>query len=71
MSAIQVPINAESDPNVNTQAEIYANVRRIAFLDAEQCALAYGIRCAKNGFQVGADVAADIAREIHAMKGDA
>ena len=59
------------DPNVNTQAEIYANVRRIAFLDAEQCALAYAIRCMKNGFQVGADVASDIAKELRAMMGTA
>ena len=60
---------AQADPNENTQAEIYANVRRIALLDAEQCALAYGLRCLKNnGFQIGADIAAGIAREIRAMK---
>ena len=57
-----------SDPNVNTQAEIYANVRRIAFLDAEQCAIAYALRCLRTGFQVGADVAQDIAKEIRTMK---
>ena len=56
------------DPNVNTQAEVYANVRRIALLDAEQCALAYAIRCIRNRFQVGADVATDIAKEIAALR---
>ena len=56
------------DPNVNTQAEIYANVRRIAFLEAERCAIEYGLRCVKNGFPFGMDIASDIAKEISAKK---
>lgn len=60
-----------SDPNVNTQAEIYANVRHLALLDAEQIALAYAIRCANNGYAAGADCAQDISREIRAkMEGE-
>lgn len=60
-----------ADPNVNTQAEIYASVRTLALKDAEICALGYALRCAHNGFTVGADVAQDIAKEIRAKMEDA
>ena len=57
-----------SDPNVNTQAEIYEQVRTLALKDAEICALGYALRCTHNGYKAGADVAADIAKEIAALK---
>lgn len=56
-----------ADPNVNTQAEVYALIRQKALLDAECEALEYAKRCTSTGYMAGCNVAKDIAKYIRSL----
>lgn len=60
-----------TDPNVNTQAEIYANIRDRALEEAAQEAIAYAQRCEANHWKSGEDAGYDLAGYIRALKGNA